>query len=648
MKKFVLGLLFAFHFALFTWNAAWADVPKYISFQGELTDSQGTRITSSKSVTFKLHSAASGGAILWSEAQTLTPANGIVSASIGSATAGGVNLAFDTGYWLGVTVSPYAEMSPRIRLTTSPYAFIAKFLDTGATAYGALSVAETVTANKFVGNGSLLTGITASAASDTDWTIATASTIYRLSGNVAIGTTSTADSLQIEGTLNVDSPTLYVDAANNRVGIGTASPNATFEVNNGQSMFHDGAFTDPHTGTAYDAKFGGPNRGIGVKGISIFNDNVGIGTTSPADSLHVAGRIQMDTNAATSAADGAIRWSGSDFEGRKAGSWASLTATGGATPDTDWTMVGGTIGNIYRSAGNVGIGTSSPSDSLHVAGTVRVSDSMTVGDTVFVVNSKSGNVGIGTTGPASTLHLYQSGAGLVIQNSATAGVGNLASIHFRNLLASGATHYAAIIRGAQDSTTQNSGHLEFVTYNNGNADERMRLTKEGNVGIGTTAPGAKMHVAVDNYESILFDRSVNVNSPNKYSIGVSYSGAGADYLRLGKTGGDPFVINPSGNVGIGDTAPGSRLDVTGAAHVSDSFAVGTAAGDRLVVTTSGNVGIGTTTPGDSLVVKGGVMSDTLTVGDTFLVVLKSGNVGPARRALALNCTSPEMLSSKTP
>jgi len=59
--------------------------------------------------------------------------------------------------------------------------------------------------------------------------------------------------------------------------------------------------------------------------------------------------------------------------------------------------------------------------------------------------------------------------------------------------------------------------------------------------------------------------------------------------------------------------------------VSDSLAVGDT---RLVVLKSGNVGIGTTSPGAKLHVAGNVIvKNTMTVGDTFLVVLAGGRVG---------------------
>jgi hypothetical protein len=54
---------------------------------------------------------------------------------------------------------------------------------------------------------------------------ATTSTGVEVTGEV------TADSATISGSLTVDTDTLFVDAANNRVGIGTASPAATLDVN---------------------------------------------------------------------------------------------------------------------------------------------------------------------------------------------------------------------------------------------------------------------------------------------------------------------------------------------------------------------------------------------------------------------------------
>lgn len=67
-------------------------------------------------------------------------------------------------------------------------------------------------------------------------------------------------------------------------------------------------------------------------------------------------------------------------------------------------------------------------------------------------------------------------------------------------------------------------------------------------------------VATDNYEHIRLDRTESASVGRVYSIGVSYAN-GVDYLRLGATGGDPVVIDEHDRMGIGTTAPDTRLDI---------------------------------------------------------------------------------------
>ena len=71
----------------------------------------------------------------------------------------------------------------------------------------------------------------------------------------------------------------------------------------------------------------------------------------------------------------------------------------------------------------------------------------------------------------------------------------------------------------------------------------------------------------------------------------------------------------SGNVGIGTTNPGARLDVRGIDTQAFNLAVGTATTPySMVVTTSGNVGIGTTSPGAKLDCQSGPNSYGLRLG----------------------------------
>jgi hypothetical protein len=134
-----------------------------------------------------------------------------------------------------------------------------------------------------------------------------------------------------------------------------------------------------------------------------FNGNVGIGTTSPAQKLHVAGNVRVD--GAIVAPEGTLRDDGGGWV-RTYGNtgWYSQTYGGGwYMTDTTWIRSYGNK-NIYQ---NTGI--------LRTDGTLQVGSS---GGTLNVVNggnfayranvlfaNTAGNVGIGTTSPSQQLEI---------------------------------------------------------------------------------------------------------------------------------------------------------------------------------------------------------------------------------------------------
>jgi hypothetical protein len=74
---------------------------------------------------------------------------------------------------------------------------------------------------------------------------------------------------------------IYYRYTGGNVGIGIANPDARFVVRGGESQFAYYSYSDPNSGIAYDAKFGGNGNGIAVRGNSYFAGNIGIGTTNP-------------------------------------------------------------------------------------------------------------------------------------------------------------------------------------------------------------------------------------------------------------------------------------------------------------------------------------------------------------------------------
>jgi hypothetical protein len=132
-----------------------------LGVQGILKTNDGTAAPDGTySITFKLYDVAESGSALWSETQSnVVVTSGLYSAVLGSVTA--LSLPFNTDYFLGVSVGSTPEMTPRLQLTTAPYALSLKgstntFPNTGPVGIGTLNPASgyQLHMNKVTGAGS--------------------------------------------------------------------------------------------------------------------------------------------------------------------------------------------------------------------------------------------------------------------------------------------------------------------------------------------------------------------------------------------------------------------------------------------------------------------------------------------------------------
>ena len=92
-----------------------------LSVQGTIQNFNGSAVDNGLyDVIFKLYTTDAGGAAVWSETQSVQVTGGVYSVLLGSVTP--LTASFDQTYYLGITLPGGPELTPRSRLTSSPYA----------------------------------------------------------------------------------------------------------------------------------------------------------------------------------------------------------------------------------------------------------------------------------------------------------------------------------------------------------------------------------------------------------------------------------------------------------------------------------------------------------------------------------------------
>jgi len=383
--------------------------------------------------------------------------------------------------------------------------------------------------------------------------------------------------------------------------------------------------------------FANPTYGI----IILPSGNVGVGSSSPATTLDVAGTIQAQTAFQSSASV--------DFPVIGTLQAVYLGQSGAGAPRGTCVRIGDIVGaSYYMATGSADltfykdVSASNPVPVMYFSG-VSVTDAT---PTVVVSNQ----LGVGTV-PSYPLHIYQ-GNSTFTPTAYFTSPSSDTTLDLVNTATSG--RYWRIGSGG---TGSNSGVGNFYVYDSSAGITRMVIDSSGYVGIGTITPSASyLHVyqGSTNIAGLKLESSGTglgsglqmVNSSGR-TYGI-YSGNDSK-LHISDTtaNADRIIMTSTGAVGIGSASPAYALDVVGVARGTTGLIAGNGSGavalnlldsaaaawqittgggslsinnnsaswtTRLTITSAGRLGVGTATPGYAVDVVGSV-----NISGSFLV-----------------------------
>ena len=282
----------------------------------------------------------------------------------------------------------------------------------------------------------------------------------------------------------------------------------------------------------------------------------------------------------------------------------------------------------------------------------------------FFLQGSDGNVGIGTSSPGSTTHIAE-GEATAYNGAATDGQLSAGSTLFVQQTSGSNTAVSQLVFQPRSGFPYNrivnsGGSAPFMAFSTNNT-ERVRITSTGNVGIGTDDPTNTLTVSAGSGNGIFVQDNNNTGASPFVKVrgnrsdgnvsqcfsgkllleGYQTSAAVVDTKNLGTVAfGGNHTDGSAGNIlypaSISGTSEGTFSNATtmptaltfhtgstGRADTTPNVTFGT---ERLRITSSGDVGIGTDDPAEKLEVKGNIITTGGTTNSRGMILGHQNNI----------------------